>query len=427
MARPAFSAGSGSAHLLLLLLLPHLAGLARAQTLCAPGFAQLAALQCLPCPQNTFSLGGAATACAACTPGSAFLGATLGCAPPAALPAAAGASLFLALSSAEGAAAALGTAGAAPAAPTFVADRFGTAGGALQFALGSSLVSAPALAQLPTGMAARAVAVAVRCDPPSSLAGRTILDFSDGQPSSVWEHFSIVGSAVGSGLVNLTIPAYSAVTVAGSTSVVAPALGFADGTGTNAIFNHMNHGAVDPQGNVYVADTGNYRIRKITPAGVVTTAAGYGCCASTNDPSTNVTATAAIFGSPQATAFDPTFQFLYIADPYQQKLRMLNLTSGNITTVAGWFNSAYVNGFGTNARFQNLNAMAVDMNASSPFFGCIYVTEGVGHRVRRVCDPLGVASVTTIAGGNGSSTTGFKDGLGTNAMFASPRGIGIDA
>ena len=266
----------------------------------------------------------------------------------------------------------------------------------------------------------------------STPAGRTILDFSDGLPSSVNEHFSLVGSAFGSGSANLTAASstWASTTLAGPTSIVTPPAGtsavFADGTGTNAAFNHMGGGAVDLQGNVYLADVGFYRIRKVTPLGVVSTFAGSGCCSGGNAPDVNVPATSATFGSPQDVAFDPTNNFLYIAEAYQQKLRVVNMSSGNITTLAGAFNSAYVDGLGTNARFQNLNALAVDTNATSPRYGCIYLTEGVGCRVRRICDPLGVANVTTIAGGGGTSSCGYSDGLGTNALFNSFRGIGID-
>ena len=92
-------------------------------------------------------------------------------------------------------------------------------------------------------------------------------------------------------------------TLAGSSTAA-----FLDGTGTAARFNTPNDVAVDAAGNVYVADYGNRRIRKITPAGVVSTLAGSGVSGSTDG-----TGAAALFNMPKGLAVDTTYN-VYVAD-----------------------------------------------------------------------------------------------------------------
>ena len=139
-------------------------------------------------------------------------------------------------------------------------------------------------------------------------------------------------------------------TLAGSTS------GDADGTGTAARFNVPYGVAVDSSGNVYVADQNNNRIRKISPAGVVTTLAG------SSSGNTNGTGTAARFSVPSGVAVDSSGH-VYVADSNNHRIRKISPT-GVVTTFAG-SSQGNNDGTGTAARFNAPYGVAVDSSGMS--------------------------------------------------------------
>ena len=169
--------------------------------------------------------------------------------------------------------------------------------------------------------------------------------------------------------------------------------GSADGTGSAAQFNSPRGVAVDTNGTVYVADTWNDTIRKVTPAGVVTTLAG----SSGQQGSADGTGSAARFYGPSGVALDSAGN-LYVADTYNNKLRKVT-PAGVVTTLA--------------AGFYFPNGVAVDG------LGSIYVADTFNNTVRKVT-PAGV--VTTLAGG----TLGSLDGTGSAAQFNGPSGVAVD-
>lgn len=185
------------------------------------------------------------------------------------------------------------------------------------------------------------------------------------------------------------------------------AAGALDGTGTAATFNHPDGGAADAAGNIYIADTNNHRIRKITPAGVVTTYAGNGQTAFADG-----TGTAATFQGPTDVAID-TAGNLFVIDSDHCLVRKID-TNRVVTTIAGSGVAGFADGTGTSASFKYPSGITVDSA------GIIYVADTDNHRIRRI-DANGV--VTTLAGNGG---TAFTNGIGTAATFNRPYGISAD-
>jgi uncharacterized repeat protein (TIGR01451 family) len=187
--------------------------------------------------------------------------------------------------------------------------------------------------------------------------------------------------------------------------------GHADGTGSAAQFYYPYGIAADKAGTLYVADTNNHTIRKITPAGVVTTLAGAGGVSGSADG----TGSAARFYTPYAVAVDGSSN-VYVADSLNFTVRKIT-PGGVVTTVAGLAGSSgSTDGTGSGARFTYLYGIAVD-NA-----GNVYVTDAGNYTVRKIT-PAGV--VTTLAGTRGIA--GSIDGIGANARFDGPYGIAVDS
>jgi hypothetical protein len=134
-----------------------------------------------------------------------------------------------------------------------------------------------------------------------------------------------------------------------------------NGTGINATFNQPVGLAVDANGNVFIADYINHLIRKITLAGVVTTFAGNGSAALTDG-----TGTSASFNGPFALAFDAVGNLL-VADYLNHAIRKIT-PAGVVTTIAGNGTAGYVDATGSAARFNRPAGLAVD--ASNNIFIC---------------------------------------------------------
>jgi hypothetical protein len=127
------------------------------------------------------------------------------------------------------------------------------------------------------------------------------------------------------------------------------AQGTTDGTGTAALFNAPRGIAIDGNNNLYVADSNNHTIRKITPTGVVTTLAGLGGASG----SVNGTGSAARFYIPFSVSSDAGGNIV-VADTYNSTIRAITGT-GVVTTVGGIpsVSGGYAEGVGSNARFSN--------------------------------------------------------------------------
>jgi sugar lactone lactonase YvrE len=183
--------------------------------------------------------------------------------------------------------------------------------------------------------------------------------------------------------------------------------GSLNGTGTNATFNQPVGLAVDASGNVFIADYINNVIRKITPAGVVTTFAGSGTAALTDG-----TGTTAAFNGPFALAFDAGGN-LIVADYLNHAVRKIT-AGGVVTTIAGNGTAGYLDATGSAARFFRPAGLAIDMS------GNIFICDAQNNRIRKISS-TGV--VTTLAGNNNA---GSDDGIGTTAQFQYPLGLCAD-
>ncbi|WP_299253351.1 T9SS type A sorting domain-containing protein [uncultured Cytophaga sp.] len=187
--------------------------------------------------------------------------------------------------------------------------------------------------------------------------------------------------------------------------------GSSDGLGTIASFNNPTGVAVDVDGNIYVADRDNNKIRKITPAGMVSTYAGTG--ETYGNKYLDGVALSATFNGPSGIALDVSGK-LYLADTYNNCIRIISIT-GMVSTLAGSATSGASDGTGLNAKFNSPTSLVLDA------MGNIYVADSENNKIRKITS-AGV--VTSFAG---SGVAGSLDATGTAATFFKPCGITIDA
>jgi sugar lactone lactonase YvrE len=201
---------------------------------------------------------------------------------------------------------------------------------------------------------------------------------------------------------------------------------FGDGcASTSAELNYPFGVAVDSSGNIYIADTANNVIRKVTAStGDISTVAGNGTSGYTGNGGS---ATSAELASPEGVAVDSSGN-IYIADISNHVIRKVTASTGYISTVAGSGTAGY-NGDGgpaTSARLSPSAYLTVDSS------GNIYVTDTNSSVVREVVASSGY--IYTVAGGGspGGACTGavnyWDDGcVATQAILAEPEGIVTDS
>jgi alpha-tubulin suppressor-like RCC1 family protein len=180
--------------------------------------------------------------------------------------------------------------------------------------------------------------------------------------------------------------------------------GTADGTGRQARLNKPRGSAFDASGNLYLVDSGNHVIRKMTPAGVITTLAGLAGTAGSEDGTGNT----ARFNRPEALVIAAS-GLIYVTDSGNHTIRSLTM-AGEVTTLAGLAETpGAVDGTGAQARFNRPKGLAMGDT------GNVLVVDSVNHAIRQVT-PAGV--VTTFAGQ--LELPGTDDGTGSAAGFYFP-------
>ena len=211
-------------------------------------------------------------------------------------------------------------------------------------------------------------------------------------------------------LLNHTIRKVTSAGVVTTLAGTAGSVGSTDATGSAARFNTPIGVSVDTAGNVFVTDYGNYTIRKVTSAGVVTTLAG----TARSSGSTDATGSAARFNSPYGVSVDSAGN-VFVADLLNHTIRKVT-SAGVVTTLAGTAGSVgSTDATGSAARFNTPIGVSVDTA------GNVFVIDYGNHTIRKVTS-AGV--VTTEAGLAGSS--GSNNGLGSAARFKNPYGVAVD-
>ena len=196
----------------------------------------------------------------------------------------------------------------------------------------------------------------------------------DGSPLVLSDPFGVAVAADGtiyvadageSNRIRKISPDGSVATLAGGSE------GFADGAGTSASFNTPSALALGPDGNLYVADTGNNCIRKITPDGTVSTVAGNGTAGYVDGP-----AATAEFNGPIGLAVSSSGD-IYVADTYNDVIRMIT-TAGEVTTIAGGGTPGSADGEQKTALFDTPSGIIVVENSS------LIVADTGNRRLRKV-------------------------------------------
>ncbi len=185
-------------------------------------------------------------------------------------------------------------------------------------------------------------------------------------------------------------------------------IGSANGVGILASFYYPAGMAVDAADNLYVADYGNNKIRKIAPDGTVSTFAGTGVAGAAEGD-----VTTAQFNGATGVCVD-SFGNVFVADYYNNKIRKID-TFGNVTTVAGSGAIGAADGIGTAASFYYPAIVAVDMANN------LFITDEENHKIRKITTD---GIVSTYAG---DGTLGTTNGISTAAQFNYPTGVAVDA
>jgi gliding motility-associated-like protein len=183
--------------------------------------------------------------------------------------------------------------------------------------------------------------------------------------------------------------------------------GYKNGQGTDAEFDNLGGLIAAADGSVYVCDEGNSRIRKITPAGLVSTIVGNGDFGKADG-----NGELASIGYPLDITMDKQGNF-YVADEGYRLIRKIT-PALDVTTFAGNSNYANYDGIGTQATFNNITSITCDAT------GTLYITDRYNTLVRKITS---AAAVSTLAG---SSLNHYSNGIGKLAAFEIPYGITAD-
>ncbi len=214
-------------------------------------------------------------------------------------------------------------------------------------------------------------------------------------------------------MINLSNNSLTFIAGSGTTSIAGGA-GAADGIGAAALFNSPQDVDIDTTNNLlYVADTNNHRIRIINLAtNAVTTLAGNGTANSTDG-----VGTAATFNNPTGIALNSKSNILYVADYANHRIRAINLSTSNVTTLIGSAGVGYRDGPPTTSQINGPACLL--FHATSEL---LYLSDYLNNRIRVINTKTNF--ISTLAGG-GVGT--WVDGNSVNATFSKPRNMSLDS
>lgn len=190
------------------------------------------------------------------------------------------------------------------------------------------------------------------------------------------------------------------------------------GLATSATLSGPEGVGVDSNGNIYIADKFNAAIRKVTVAtGIITTVAGIG--ASGGFSGDGGLATSAELATPECVRFDSSDN-MYIADYGNWRIRKVTAATGIITTVAGNGTQGYSGdgGAATSASLDTAVSIAADLS------GNLYIADWNNNRIRKVAAATGI--ITTVAG-TGTAGGAGDGGLATSAQLDGPADVAVDS
>lgn len=228
-------------------------------------------------------------------------------------------------------------------------------------------------------------------------------------------------------------------------TVAGGSYGFTDGTGTAAEFNAPSGIAIDDSGNLYVADTGNDAIRKITPAGVVTTLVSTGLAnpsgvavsgttvyiadsgnnvlKSVSTGGGTVTSVATGLNDPKKLIITSNGVTAYVADNGSHRVLSVALATGSVSVLAGSGNDAYEEGTGTAASFEQVRGVALSPNNQTLYVADhdLYVTD----RIRRI--DVATGATTLFASDNRQQEMIAPAGMTVvgNKLYVAMAGLGV--
>jgi len=189
----------------------------------------------------------------------------------------------------------------------------------------------------------------------------------------------------------------------------------------NAQLNAPSDLVIDANGNLYISDSKNQRIRKVDRFGNITTFAGNGTANFSGDQDTAIKAS---FNQPAALALNPNGDKLYIADKQNNRIRQIDLNNSSITTIAGNGIRGYSGdgGLATDAQLSLPQGLAVD------YLGNIYISDSSNQVIRKV--EVSNGFISTVVGNGQRPITNSTDigdgGLAINANLNNPQGLAID-
>ena len=260
------------------------------------------------------------------------------------------------------------------------------------------------------------------CNIMTTIAGDGTASFSGDASAATAAEYNAPNSVATDRAGNVYIADYNnhrirKISAAGISSTIAgtgtPGYSGDGGLATAAELNYPSSVYMDAANNLYISDNGNYRVRKISAAGIITTIAGTGTLGFSGDGGA---ATAARVQGLSGITTDATGN-IYIADLGNQRVRKIN-TSGIISTIAGNSSGGYSGDGGPATAAELMNPMDVVTDTT----GNLYITDGLNNVIRKINTS---GTISTYAGTGISGFSG-DGGAATAARLNYPRGISID-